>query len=38
MSESYPNIENTEGTGEIARYEQILLFLQCFQKICAADM
>ena len=23
--------------GEIARYEQFLLFPQCFQKICTAD-
>ena len=22
------------GKGEIARYEQFLLFLQCFQKVC----
>ena len=25
------------GIGEIARYEQFLLFPQCFQKICTAD-
>ena len=25
-------LENTEGKGEIARYEQFLLFPQCFQK------
>ena len=25
------------GKGEIARYEQFLLFPQCFQKTCAAD-
>ena len=31
-------LENTVGTGEIARYEQFLLFLQCFQKTCYADM
>ena len=30
-------IENTVGKGEIARYEQFLLFQQCFQKTCAAD-
>ena len=30
-------VENTEGKGEIARYEQFLLFLQCFQKTCPAD-
>ena len=27
-------IENTVGKGEIARYEQVLLFPQCFQKAC----
>ena len=27
-------IENTVGKGEIARYEQFLLFPQCFQKSC----
>ena len=26
--------ENTVGKGEIARYEQFLLFPQCFQKVC----
>ena len=26
-------VENTVGKGEIARYEQFLLFPQCFQKI-----
>ena len=31
-------LENTVGKGEIARYEQFLLFLQCFQKTCTADM
>ena len=30
-------IENTVGKGEIARYEQFLLFPQCFQKTCIAD-
>ena len=30
-------VENTEGKGEIARYEQFLLFPQCFQKTCTAD-
>ena len=29
--------ENTAGKGEIARYEQFLLFPQCFQKTCTAD-
>ena len=33
MEESYPkHVENTVGKGEIARYEQFLLFPQCFQK------
>ena len=27
-------IGNTVGKGEIARYEQFLLFPQCFQKAC----
>ena len=31
MEENYPN---TVGKGEIARYEQFLLFPQCFQKAC----
>ena len=30
-------VEDTVGKGEIARYEQFLLFPQCFQKICTAD-
>ena len=30
-------VENTVGKGEIARYEQFLLFPQCFQKTCIAD-
>ena len=29
--------ENTEGKGEIACYEQFLLFPQCFQTTCTAD-
>ena len=29
--------ENTVGKGEIAFYEQFLLFSQCFQKTCTAD-
>ena len=29
--------ENAVGKGEIARYEQFLLFPQCFQKPCIAD-
>ena len=27
-------VENTVGKGEIARYEQFLIFQQCFQKAC----
>ena len=30
-------IENTVGKGEIARYEQFLLFPQCSQKACSVD-
>ena len=30
-------VENTVGKGEIAHYEQFLLFPQCFQKICTVD-
>ena len=30
-------VENTARKGEIARYEQFLLFPQCFQKTCTAD-
>ena len=30
-------VENTEGKGEIAPYEQFLLFPQCFQKTCIVD-
>ena len=30
-------VKNTVGKGEIARYEQFLLFPQCFQKTCTAD-
>ena len=31
-------VENTLGKGEIACYKQFLLFPQCFQKPCTADM
>ena len=31
-------IENFVEKGEIAHHEQFLFFLQCFYKICAADM
>ena len=30
-------VENTMEKGEIAWYEQFLLFPQCFQKACTAD-
>ena len=30
-------VENTVGKGEIARYEQFLLFPQCFRKTFTAD-
>ena len=30
----YKLVENTVGKGEIACYEQFLLFPQCFQKAC----
>ena len=30
-------VENTVGKGEIAHYEQFLLFPQCFQKTCTTD-
>ena len=30
-------VENNVGKGEIAHYEQFLLFPQCFQKTCTAD-
>ena len=33
----YKQIENTGVKGEIACYEQFLLFPQCFQKTCTAD-
>ena len=30
-------LENTVGKGEIVRYEQFLLFRQCFQKACVPE-
>ena len=30
-------VENTVGKEEIDRYEQFLLFPQCFRKTCTAD-
>ena len=38
MAESFPQrVENTVGKGEIARYEQFLLFSQCFQMTFTSD-
>ena len=34
---SNKKVENTGGNGEIARYEQFLLFPQCFQKTHIED-
>ena len=31
-------VENIVGKGEIARYEQLVLFPQCFQKLIVADV
>ena len=31
------SVENIVGKGEIARYQQFLLFPRCFQKTCTAD-
>ena len=31
-------VENTVGKGDIAHYVQFLLFPQCLQKTCTADM
>ena len=33
----FKKVANTVGKGEIARYEQFLLFPQCFQKTYTAD-
>ena len=33
----FKRIENIVGKGEIARYEQFLLFPQCFQKLSVID-
>ena len=33
LVKSFP-VENTVGKGEIAHYEQFLLFPQCFQETC----
>ena len=37
MPERVQPVENTVGKGEIARYEQFLLFPQCFEKAYTAD-
>ena len=38
MAENFSKTEgNTVGKGEIACYEQFLLFPHCFHKTCAAD-
>ena len=34
VEEFSKRVENTVGKGEIAHYEQFLLFPQCFQKAC----
>ena len=34
----FKRVENNVGKGEIACYKQFLLFPQCFQKTCTADM
>ena len=36
-AESCITVENTVEKGEIARYEQFLLFARCFQKTCTSD-
>ena len=33
----FDSVENIVGKGEIARYEQFLLFPQCFQKLSIVD-
>ena len=39
MVENFPQrVDNTVGEGEIARFEQFLLFPQCFQNTYSADM
>ena len=38
MAETSPKrLENNEEKGEIARFEQIFLFQQCFQNTCTAE-
>ena len=38
MAEFSIQIENTVGKGEIAHYKEFLIFPQCFQNTCIADM
>ena len=38
MAEITRGLKTLWEKGEIARYEQFLLFPQCFQKTCTADM
>ena len=33
----YKTVENTMGKGEIAHYDQFLVFSQCFKKTCSAN-
>ena len=33
----FKRVENAVGKGEIARYQQFLLFPQCFQKTCTVN-
>ena len=35
--ELFDRAENIEGKGEIASYEQFLLFPRCFQKLSVVD-
>ena len=37
LAERFERVENAVGKGEIARYEQFLLFPQCFQMSRTAD-
>ena len=37
MAEFSKRVENTVGKGEIAHYEQFLLFPRWFQNTCTAD-
>ena len=37
MTESSVMARNTVGKGEIAHFEQFLIFSRCFQKTCTAD-